>query len=42
LRERFYDAWELADALLSNELLADYYQTEDGKIYKRRADKLIA
>ena len=42
LRERFNDAWTLADALLSYELLADYYQTEDGKIYKRRADKLIA
>lgn len=42
LRTQFEDTWYLADALLSCEMLDDYYQRGDGKIYKRCADRLIA
>lgn len=41
LRTQFCDDFHLADALLSNELLDNYY-IEDGKIYMRRNDLLIA
>lgn len=42
LRGQFDDEATLAEAALDCELLEDFYITDDGKIYRRFGDKLVA
>lgn len=42
IREQFDDVFYMLDALACNDMLDDWYITEDGRIYRERGDELVA